>query len=213
MRAEPGQFITVEGIEGAGKSCNIEFIQGILRDAGHSVVLSREPGGTELGEELRALLLGPEHHAMSKDAELLLLFAARAEHLAQTIRPALERGAWVLCDRFTDATYAYQGGGRGIALQRIAALEDWVQGSLRPHLTILLDLPVEQGLARAALRSAPDRFERERNEFFERIRRAYLGRAQEEPQRIKVVDAAAALSAVQAQIRRLVAEHLAKVGA
>ncbi len=203
----------MEGIEGAGKSCNLECIQQFLRDAGHPILLTREPGGTDLGEEIRALLLGHKHHGMSVDSELLLMFAARAEHLAQKIKPALERGTWVLCDRFTDATYAYQGGGRGISPRRIAALEDWVQCGLHPDLTILLDLPVAQGRQRAARRSAPDRIERERSEFFERVRSAYLERARGEPKRIRVVDASAALPAVQAQIRRLMADYLAGEGA
>ena len=144
-----GRFITLEGGEGVGKSSNLEFIRRHLEAAGKAVIVTREPGGTPLGEQVRGLLLDHRHNGMSADAELLLMFAARAEHLAQVIRPALAAGRWVLCDRFTDATYAYQGGGRGIATERIAVLETWVQGDLRPDLTLLLDAPVAVGMARA----------------------------------------------------------------
>ena len=171
-RIHPGRFITVEGSEGVGKSSNLDFIESLLREAGKDVVRTREPGGTELGETLRGILLDARQKAICDDAELLLMFAARAQHLAEVIRPALAAGKWVLCDRFTDATYAYQGGGRGIPFDRIAVLEQWVQGDLRPDLTLLLDMPVEAGLARAGARSEPDRFEQEQTTFFERVRRA-----------------------------------------
>ncbi|OQX43753.1 MAG: dTMP kinase, partial [Candidatus Sedimenticola endophacoides] len=154
------------------------------------------------GEEVRELLLGHRHTGMADDAELLLMFAARAEHIARCIRPALERGQWVLCDRFTDATYAYQGGGRGLSEARIATLEQWVQGGLRPDLTLLLDLPVEIGLSRAGVRSEPDRFEREQAAFFQRVREAYLRIAEAHPARVTVIDAAPGLERVQAQIDR-----------
>ena len=208
MTAHRGRFITVEGGEGAGKSSNLAFIRELLEQAGKSVVFTREPGGTPLGEEIRELLLGHRHQGMSQDAELLLMFAARAEHLARLIRPALEAGTWVLCDRFTDASYAYQGGGRGIDPARIRALEEWVQGGLRPDLTLLLDLPVAQGLQRAGARSQPDRFEREEQVFFNRVRDAYLRIAEREPERVRVVDASQPLPRVQQQIAGLVRDFL-----
>jgi dTMP kinase len=195
-----GRFITVEGIEGAGKSTCMRLIGERIEAAGLSLMQTREPGGTALGEDLRELLLGHRHGGMSDDAELLLMFAARAEHLRTRIEPALARGEWVLCDRFTDATYAYQGAGRGIPRERIAVLEDWVQGGLRPDLTLLMDLPVAQGLERAGRRSAPDRFEREKHDFFERVRAGYLEIAEAEPQRVRVVDASPPLEAVSAAI-------------
>lgn len=195
-----GKFITVEGIEGVGKTTNISFIQQTLQAAGHEVVLTREPGGTPLAEAIRALLLDPHYTGMDPVCELQLMFAARAEHLARVIRPALEQGQWVLCDRFTDATYAYQGGGRGIDTAIIARLEKLVQGDFRPHLTLLLDVPVEVGLTRAGDRSDPDRFEQEQVEFFERVRQAYLEMAAAESQRYRVIDAARPLDAVQQQL-------------
>ncbi|MGD2117876.1 MAG: dTMP kinase [Chromatiales bacterium] len=204
----PGKFITVEGGEGAGKSSNLEFIRSLLQQAGHEVLYTREPGGTELGEALRNLLLGHKHTGMSDDAELLLMFAARAEHLQQKILPALKAGQWVLCDRFTDATYAYQGGGRGIDPQRIAELESWVQGDMRPDLTLLLDLPVETGLARANQRSEPDRFEVEKTQFFEKVRRAYLAIAAAQPQRVRIINAELPLEQVQAQIAAVMQDFL-----
>lgn len=195
-----GKFITVEGGEGAGKSSNLDFIRQRLEAANIDVVFTREPGGTSLGEDLRELLLGHKHTGMADDTELLMMFAARAEHLQQKILPALERGSWVLCDRFTDATYAYQGGGRGIDMARIAALEDWVQGELRPDLTLLLDLPVETGLQRARDRSTPDRFESEQIQFFEKVRAAYQQIADAHPQRVRIIDASLPLEQVQQQI-------------
>ena len=196
-----GKFITVEGVEGVGKSTNMAFIAGFLRERGMDVVETREPGGTPTGEAIRELLLDARRTDIHTDTELLLMFAARAQHLAELIRPALERGQWVLCDRFTDATYAYQGGGRGVPAARIAVLEDWVQGELRPDLTILLDLPVGDGLQRAAGRSEPDRFEQEQQAFFERVRAAYLARAESAPQRYRVIDASPELAEVQARLR------------
>jgi dTMP kinase len=200
---ERGRFITVEGGEGAGKSSNIAFIAGLLESHGVEVVVTREPGGTPLGEEIRGLLLDHREEAMGGDSELLLMFAARAQHLSQRILPALEVGRWVLCDRFTDASYAYQGGGRGIPLERIRTLETWVQGPLRPDMTLLLDLPVSTGLERAGRRSAPDRFESEQARFFERVRAAYLEIARGDPARVKVVDAAGTPEQVRRQIRGL----------
>ena len=203
-----GKFITVEGIEGAGKSTNLELIRGLLEDAGREVLFTREPGGTPLGEAIRELLLDHRHDGMAPETELLLMFGARAEHLARKIRPALEGGTWVLCDRFTDATYAYQGGGRGIDAGRIRALEEWVQGGLRPDLTLVLDLPVQTGLERAGNRSAPDRFETEAARFFERVRRAYLDIAAAEPGRVKLIDASLPLPQVQARIKTAVRDFL-----
>jgi len=197
-----GRFITVEGGEGVGKTTNMQYLRGRIEAAGHTVVMTREPGGTPLAEAIRALLLTPEYRGMNSDCELLLMFAARAEHLAQRILPALRAGEWVLCDRFTDATYAYQGGGRGLPRERIGQLETWVQGELRPDLTLLLDVPVALGLKRAGDRSAPDRFEQEEVAFFERVRQAYLERARAEPDRYRVVDAAQPLSEVQQQLDR-----------
>ena len=198
-----GLFITLEGPEGAGKSTNLNYLAARLREQGLEVVLTREPGGTELAEKIRELLLAPSDELMAADTELLLVFAARAQHLAQVIRPALARGAVVLCDRFTDATYAYQGGGRGLSVARIAELEQFVQGDLRPDLTLVFDLPVEVGLARAAARGRLDRFEQEGQAFFEAVRQAYLQRAQAEPQRYNLLDAAQSLEAVQRAIDTL----------
>lgn len=201
MTLQQGLFVTVEGIEGAGKSSNIAFTERLLHSAGKRVLLTREPGGTLLGEELRSLLLGHQHDGMSYKTELLLMFAARAEHLHRKITPALENGDWVICDRFTDATYAYQGGGRKINAGDIEILETFVQGGRRPDLTLLLDLPVEIGLERAGKRSAPDRFEKEQKGFFERVRSAYLDIAATEPERVRIVDASLPLEQVQEQIR------------
>jgi len=195
-----GKFITIEGIEGAGKSTCMAVAAAELESRGKRLVQTREPGGTELGEDLRELLLGHKHTGMADDTELLLMFAARAEHLQQKVQPALDRGEWVLCDRFTDATYAYQGGGRGLDEQRIEVLENWVQGELRPDLTLLMDLPVAQGMERAGKRSAPDRFESEAFEFFEKVRQRYLQIASAEPARVRVIDASASLDLVSAAI-------------
>jgi len=196
-----GKFITVEGIEGAGKTTCMQVVTEIIENQGITAIHTREPGGTDLGEDLRNLLLGHKHTGMSDDAELLMMFAARAEHIAQKIQPALDDGQWVLCDRFTDATYAYQGYGRGVSLEKISGLENWVQGKLRPDLTLLMDLPVEVGMERAGKRSAPDRFESEAWDFFERIRQGYLSIAAEQPSRVKVIDASQDLPDVQAQVR------------
>ncbi len=198
-----GLFITLEGPEGAGKSTNREYLAELLVQAGIEVVLTREPGGTPLAERIRELLLAPDSEVMAVDTELLLMFAARAQHLAGVIRPALARGAVVLCDRFTDATYAYQGGGRGVAYERIAILEQFVQGDLRPDLTLVFDLPVEVGLARAAARGKLDRFEQEQQSFFEAVRQTYLARAAQAPERYRVLDAAQPLSQVQADLSAL----------
>jgi dTMP kinase len=206
--ADRGRFITVEGIEGAGKSTQMDAIGRFLDAKGVPVVMTREPGGTPLGEAVRTLLLNPDDRGMSSDAELLLVFAARAEHLHTVIRPALESGDWVLSDRFTDATFAYQGGGRGIAQGRIAALEEWLQGDLRPDLTLLLDVAVETGMARIAARGQADRFERESGAFFQRIRDNYLQRAAAEPHRFRRIDAGASVQQVSRGVLDAVGELL-----
>ncbi len=190
-------------ILGAGKSTNREYLAERLRAAGLEVVLTREPGGTPLAERIRDVLLAPVEESMDPDTELLLVFAARAQHLAGVIRPALARGAVVLCDRFTDSTYAYQGGGRGLSLERIATLETFVQGDLRPDLTLIFDLPVEVGLARASARGRLDRFELEGRAFFDAVRSAFLKRAAAEPARYLLVDAAQPLAQVQQSLDAL----------
>ena len=204
----PGMFITVEGIEGVGKTTNMEYLQQIITAAGKELVVTREPGGTPLGEAIRGLLLDPQYKGMDPDCELQLMFAARAEHLDKVIRPAIAAGRWVLCDRFTDATYAYQGGGRGLDTGKIAALEQLVQGDFRPDLTLLLDVPVEVGLERAGNRSAPDRFEQEKVGFFERVRQAYLDMAREHYGRYQVIDASRSLARVQEQLAEVLREFL-----
>ncbi len=205
-----GRFITIEGGEGAGKSSNLDFVRRYLEQRGVELVTTREPGGTPLGEAIRAILLDRRNREMADDTELLLMFAARAQHLAERILPALEAGKWVLCDRFTDATYAYQGGGRGIPGERIAVLEQWVQKGLQPDLTLLLDIPVEEGMARAGARSAPDRFESERIAFFERVRAAYLERARRFPERYRVIDASRPLAQVQRSLAEVLEAWLAE---
>jgi dTMP kinase len=201
-----GLFITLEGGEGAGKSTNLAYIRQWLERAGREVVITREPGGTELGERVRDILLHSKELHITPEPEMLLMFAARAEHLAKVIRPALAAGKVVLCDRFTDATYAYQGGGRGLPAERIAAMEDRVQGDLRPDLTLLLDIPVQAGRERAGSRGAPDRFEREDNDFFMRVRETYLARARAEPARMRVIDASRPLPQVEQQIAAVLEE-------
>jgi len=196
-----GKFITLEGIEGAGKSTAMNTIRQHLEQAGVELVVTREPGGTPLAEKIRTLLLDKNNTTIESDTELLLMFAARAQHLGELILPALRQGKWVLCDRFTDATYAYQGGGRGIDVQRIALLEQWVQGDLRPDVTLLLDLSVEQGLNRAGQRGELDRFEQEKQDFFERIRASYQQRARQYPKQFRIIDASQSLLQVQQQIK------------
>ncbi|MDR2013885.1 MAG: dTMP kinase [Rhodanobacter sp.] len=199
-----GRFLTLEGGEGAGKSTVLETVRARLAECGLDVVVTREPGGTAFGEAVRAIVLDPAHRAMCAESELLLMFAARAQLVREVIEPALARGHWVLSDRFTDASYAYQGGGRGQPQERIADLERWV-ATLRPDLTLLLDVPVTQGLARAGSRGgAADRIEGEKEDFFERVRAAYRQRAAAEPARFRVIDAAAPLDAVQAATRAAV---------
>lgn len=198
-----GKFITLEGIDGAGKSTHLAWLAERIRARGVEVVMTREPGGTPLGEKLREILL---HEKMSPDCEALLMFAARAEHMQQIIRPTLARGAWVISDRFTDATFAYQCGGRGIAEERIAVLETWVQQGLQPDLTLLFDAPL--GVARERLDRntvSPDRFEREREDFFRRVRFVYLKRAEAYPQRIKPINSADKLENIQEELEKIIA--------
>ncbi|MCC7121578.1 MAG: dTMP kinase [Gammaproteobacteria bacterium] len=200
-----GRFITFEGIEGVGKTTQVPIVAAALRARGIDVVATREPGGTRLGEGIRTLLLDRSLPPMADMTELLLVFAARAEHVETVIRPALAAGRWVVCDRFTDASYAYQGGGRGLADESIATLEHLVQGGLAPDLTLLFDAPVDIALGRAQSRGAGDRFEAERAEFFTRVRDAYLARAAAAPQRFIVVDACRDAAAVSATLRDLFA--------
>ena len=195
-----GRFITIEGGEGAGKSTMMSRVANWLENTGHRVVRTREPGGTDLAEKLREILLDRNNISLSDRAELLLVFAARAQHLDELIRPALARGDWVLCDRFTDATWAYQGGGRGLPRDEIASLETLVHGDLQPDLTLLLDLPVELGMKRAAKRSQADRFEQESTLFFKQVRDAYLERAEAAPERFAVIDASRNMDEVWSQI-------------
>ncbi len=196
-----GKFISIEGVEGAGKSTQLAFIQRYLSEQGKQLVVTREPGGTELGEQIRTLLLTPTTTGMASDTELLLMFAARAEHVEQVIKPALERDDWVLSDRFVDATFAYQGGGRGIDLQRISTLSDWTLKGLQTDVTFLFDLPVEIGQQRVLSRNEGiDRFEQEKVDFFQRIRELYLQRAQQEPNRIKVIDASKSIVEIELQL-------------
>ena len=184
-----GRFISLEGGEGAGKSTLLGGLRDYLHQHGVQLLQVREPGGTTLGEAIRSLVLDPAHAALSAESELLLMFASRAQLVRERIQPALDAGQWVLCDRYVDASYAYQGGGRGQPLERIAELERWACDGVRPDLTLLLDLPVSTGRARAAGRGAADRIETEADAFFERVRQAYRDRAQAEPQRFRVIDA------------------------
>lgn len=197
-----GRFITIEGIEGVGKSTNIAFMQQILTAHNIPFVITREPGGTQLAEQIRGLLLNYEEETVAEDTELLLMFAARAQHLARVIKPALAQSKWVISDRFTDATYAYQGGGRGISVDKIAALERWVQEELQPDLTLLLDISPAVGLARVQKqRDTLDRIEREQLDFFARVRAAYLQRAQQFKARYRIINAEDKLEIVQQQIK------------
>ncbi len=196
-----GKFITLEGIDGAGKSTHHGWLVDALRQRGITLVATREPGGTPLGEKLRGLLLTESMHL---ETEALLMFAARREHLDKLILPALERGDWVLSDRFSDASFAYQGGGRGLSREKLETMEAWVQGDLRPDLTLLFDVPTEVARARlAAAGNSPDRFEREQQEFFERVRLAYLERAQREPRRIVRIDATRPVAEIRVELEKV----------
>jgi len=203
-----GKFITLEGGEGVGKTTNLAFIENYLKLHAIPVVVTREPGGTVLAEKLRQLLLNKDSEAISEHAELLMVFAARAQHIKHVIEPALASGRWVLCDRFTDATFAYQGGGRNMKNSTIEWLENLVQGSLKPDLTILLDAPIEVGLERAKSRSNLDRFESEKFQFFEKVRRSYLLQAELNPNRIKVIKANQALIDVENELINVIGNFL-----
>ena len=196
-----GKFITLEGMDGAGKSTHIPDIIKLLEGKGVKVISTREPGGTVLGEQLRTLLLNEPMHP---ETETLLMFAARREHIAQVIEPALSQGAWVLSDRFTDATYAYQSGGRGVLANKVIELEAWVQGSLQPDLTLLFDVPVEVSVARLASARTPDKFERESPDFFTKIRNAYLDRARNNPKRFCIINSNQALEDVKAEVKNVI---------
>ena len=196
-----GMFITLEGMDGAGKSTHIPTIVAQLQAKGVEVVSTREPGGTALGEQLRNILL---HEAMHPETETLLMFAARKEHIAKVIEPALARGAYVLCDRFTDATYSYQSGAKGVAVDKVMQLETWVQGELQPDLTILFDVPVAVSMARLAKARAPDKFERENAFFFEKLRHNYLTRALKNPNRYRIIDANQALAIVKVMVQEII---------
>ncbi len=201
-----GQFITLEGTEGGGKSTNLLWMESFLIEQGIDVVVTREPGGTEIGEAIRHILLNKDFGAMCDDTELLLMFAARAQHIQEKIKPALAERKWVISDRFTDATYAYQGGARGLDMARIAQIEQWVQQGFQPNLTFIFDLPVEIGMSRVLSRSQEtgqviDRFEQEKQAFFEKVRAAYLARANQSPARYKVLDASQPIDSVQQQIK------------
>lgn len=201
-----GRFITLEGIDGAGKSTHLRWIARFLRRRGLKVQLTREPGGTAAGEKLRRMVLGAAR-GLQAETETLLMFAARREHLEQVIRPALAAGRWVLCDRFTDATYAYQAAGSGVAWNKIAVLERWVQDGLQPDLTLLFDVSPAVGRRRAGRRRNPDRFEREKGKFYQRVRRAYLRRAREHPRRIRVIDSSRSLPEVHKALKKLLLSY------
>lgn len=199
-----GIFITLEGVEGVGKSSALEFFAEYLKNKGLDYAVTREPGGTPIAEQIRAVVLSDHQELMHPDTELLLMFAGRTQHLENVIKPALRLGKFVICDRFTDASYAYQGGGRGILPQRIKIIEDWVQKGLQPNLTFLFDAPIEVGLKRINSRAAKDRIEKEQLEFFERVRSAYLERAYQHPERFKIIDATQALEKVQEQLKNTI---------
>ncbi len=205
---QQGLFITLEGVEGAGKSTLMAYIAEILSEAGNDILQTREPGGTKTGEQIREILLDKKNVAVTDDTELLLMFAARAQHINEVITPALASGKVVICDRFTDASYAYQGAGRGIEFSRIQSLENWVQQGLKPKLTLLFDIDVEAGLRRATNRSETDRFEQEEISFFERIRSCYLQRAEGEPERFRIIDASQSFDHVKQQIQDILKEYL-----
>lgn len=208
-----GKFISIEGTEGAGKSTALQFIQTYLQTSNIELILTREPGGTEIAEEIRKVLLHTTNsESMSRQTELLLMFAGRAQHIQQRIQPALQRGSWVVSDRYIDASYAYQGGGRGMAMDEIQLLDQFVVGDVYPDLTLLLDVPADLGFARTETRgSQKDRIEQEKVDFFMRVRNTYLERAKQDPNRIKIIDASQTLNAVQDQIRVVLDEFLARI--
>lgn len=208
MAVTRGLFITVEGGEGVGKSTNIAFMKQVLEDRGLDVLVTREPGGTPLAEEIREVLIKNRDEKVVSETELLLMFAARAQHLHQKILPALESGCWVISDRFTDATYAYQSGGRGVPAEKVALLENFVQAEFRPDMTFLFDAPIEVGMSRAQTRGALDRFEEEKMDFFNRVRDNYLKRAAEDAKRFTIIDASQDLESVQVDLKNKLLEKL-----
>ena len=200
MTEKAGVFITVEGVEGVGKTTNMAFVQDYLQAHQVSLTVTREPGGTALAEQIRDLLLANHEEVLNDDAELLLVFAARAQHLGQLIKPVLAEGGWVLSDRFTDSSYAYQGGGRGLDINRISQLESWVMQDFTPDMTLLLDVPVEIGMSRVESRGKKDRIEMEKMDFFDRVRQAYIARSKEFPDRIKLIDSSKTIEHTTEQI-------------
>lgn len=202
---KPGKFITLEGIDGAGKSTHLPWLEQRVHAAGVEVVMTREPGGTPLGEQLREILL---HQSMHLETEALLMFAARREHLDKVIQPALDRGVWVISDRFSDASFAYQGGGRGLPEQKLEQLEQWVHPALQPDLTLLFDVSLETSRQRLAANASLDRFEQEQQDFFQRVRRAYLARAAQYPKRIRVIDGARSIEAIRVELEALITPWL-----
>ena len=203
QKSQSGRFITFEGIDGAGKSTHIQFVTDLLRERNRQVVVTREPGGTVLGEKLREMLL---HDKMNLETDALLMFAARREHIAEVIEPALQRGDWVISDRFTDASFAYQGGGRGLDLDKLRQLEKWVHPHLQPDLTLLFDVSPEVAQTRLEAARSPDKFEREQSVFFNRVRDEYLRRAKEFPGRFRVIDSARSIEAIRETIKELIGE-------
>ena len=206
---QPGKFITLEGIDGAGKSTHLVWLENYLMSKGITTVTTREPGGTPLGEQLRVLLLD-QRQTMHAETEVLLMFAARREHLDKVILPTLDKGEWVISDRFTDASFAYQGGGRGVALRKLEELERWVQGSFQPDLTLYFDVSVELGKQRVQSIKAADRFEQEQSAFFQRVRKAYLQRVRQFPERIRLIDAGRPLAEVTASLEAIMSEILSE---
>lgn len=198
-----GKFITLEGIDGAGKSTHLDWLADFFRKRGIKLRVTREPGGTELGEKLRSLLLD-KNQAMHLETEAMLMFAARSEHIDKVIAPALAQGEWIICDRFTDATFAYQGSGRGADWARLKVLEQWVQGDLQPDLTLLFDVAPEVGRQRAGSIKAPDRFEQEKDDFFQRVRDGYLRRAREDASRVRVIDATVSIEEIRRKLVEIV---------
>ena len=202
------RFISLEGSEGVGKTTSLKFVQSFVEAQGNEVIITREPGGTPMAEEIRNILLSEREEPVDVDTELLLMFAARTQHVNQVIKPALKAGKWVICDRFVDASYAYQGGGRGISFSRLQQLEKWSLGDFKPDVTLLLDMSSSEGIARTKKRGKADRFEIEKMAFYKKIRNAYLERAKMEPERIHIINAAPAVEIVQSEIRSILQQYL-----
>ena len=207
MTQAKGMFLSLEGSEGVGKTTSLKFIQEYIESLGHQVLITREPGGTPMAEELRNILLAEREEKVEANTELLLMFAARCQHVSQVIKPALQAGKWVICDRFVDASFAYQGGGRELGFSRIEALEKWCLGDFKPDLTLLLDMSVEEGIARTKKRGKADRFETEKMAFYERIRAAYLKRAEDDPERIIIVDGTPDIATVQSSLKTILQQR------